>query len=73
MFSKIHKVFRQGVMKNSSHQFGNQFSGFDRQHGKVRQIGACIGHNFMPCNVDTKSWPFLWTKKITNKFYITVY
>jgi len=49
--SKILKVFRQGAMKNSSQQFGAQFLGFDRQHGKFRRIGTCIRHNFGPWRV----------------------
>ena len=37
------------MMKHSSHQFGNQFSGFGRQSEKFSHIGACNRHNFSPC------------------------
>ena len=38
------------MMKHSSRQFGDQFSGFGRQSEKFSRIGACIRRNFMPCN-----------------------
>ena len=36
------------MMKHSSCQFGDQFSGFGCQSEKFNCIGACIRHNFMP-------------------------
>ena len=37
------------MMKHSSHQFGDQFSGFGHQSEKFSRIGACNRHNFTPC------------------------
>ena len=39
------------MMKHSSHQFGDQFSGFGCQSEKFGHIGASIRCNFMPCTV----------------------
>ena len=36
------------IMKRSSGQFGDYFSGFGRQSEKFSRIGACIRRNFTP-------------------------
>ena len=38
------------MMKHSSRQFGDYFSGFGRQSKKCSRIGACIRRNFTPCS-----------------------
>ena len=37
------------MMKHSSHQFGDKFSGFGHQSEKFSCIGTCIKRNFAPC------------------------
>ena len=37
------------MMKHSSRQFDDYFSGFGRQSKKCSRIGACIRRNFTPC------------------------
>ena len=37
------------MIKHSSRQFGDYFSGFGRQSEKFSRIGACIRRNFTPC------------------------
>ena len=37
------------MIKRSSRQFGDFFSGFGRQGEKSNRIGACIRRNFTPC------------------------
>ena len=37
------------MIKRSSRQFGDYFSGFGRQGEKSNRIGACIRRNFTPC------------------------
>ena len=37
------------MMKHSSRQFDDYFSGFGRQSEKFSRIGACISRNFTPC------------------------
>ena len=36
------------MMKHSSRQFGDSFSGFGHQSEKFSRIGACIRRNFTP-------------------------
>ena len=36
------------MVKHSSHQYGNQFSGFGHQSEKFSSIGTCIRLNFTP-------------------------
>ena len=53
------------MMKHSSRQFGDSFSGFGRQSEKFSRIGACIRRNFTPSVVEEISrntialWHFL--------------
>ena len=45
----IHYIYLGKVMmKHSSRQFGNQFSGFGHQSEKFSHIGTCIRRNFTP-------------------------
>ena len=37
------------MMKRSSRQFGDWFSGFGRESEKFSRISACIRRNFTPC------------------------
>ena len=43
------------MIRNSSCQFGDLFSGFGRQSEKLSRIGACIRRNFTPWQVIKKS------------------
>ena len=43
----IHYISRYGY--DSSHQFGDYFSGFGHQSEKFSHTGTCIRRNFTPC------------------------
>ena len=52
-------------MKHFSHQFGDWFWGFGRQSEKFSSIGgACIRHNFMPCEHPSVENSTLWKEKV---------
>ena len=44
------------MMKHSSRQFGNRFSGFGCQSEKFSHTGACIRHNFTPWAAVRLKW-----------------
>ena len=44
------------MMKHSSRQFGNQFSGFGHQSEKFSHIGTCIRRNFTPWGCSKVKW-----------------
>ena len=45
----IHISLGKVMMKHSSCQFCDKFSGFGHQSEKFSHIGTCIRHNFTPC------------------------